>query len=255
MVTEFRLAGATTVEKANQVLWNFLPRFNERFGVPPDQPESAYQPVDSDLDVAGILCFKHRRKVAKDNTVKYNWHTLQLLPSIERPSYAGVQVEVQEQLDGQLVVRYKDRTIPTQEAPPRPGVLRALNGARGHNFNLDRFVNGGVHKHLREQLVELESVSAEGGQVMANGASRIGTNRIRTRSASPCRKPTARQRARWEAVQEAERQGLSIRAIARELGIHRETVRKYVDANNPPVYRPSVEAADGKAAEETHHLV
>lgn len=242
LVTELRLAGATTIEKANQVLWSFLPRFNERFGVPPDQPESAYQPVDSDLDVAGILCFKHRRKVAKDNTVKYNWHTLQLLPSIERPSYAGVQVEVQEQLDGQLVVRYKDRTIPTQEAPPRPGVLRALNGARGHNFNLDRFVNGGVHKHLREQLAALESVSVEGEQVVADGASRNGTNRIRTRSASPRRKPTARQRARWEAVQEAKRQGLSIRAIARELGIHRETVRKYVDTNNPPVYRRGVKA-------------
>ena len=31
---------------------------------------------------------KHTRKVARDNTVKYNWRTLQLLPSTERPSYA-----------------------------------------------------------------------------------------------------------------------------------------------------------------------
>ena len=28
-----------------------------------------------------ILCFKHRRRVARDNTVKYYRHTLQLLPS------------------------------------------------------------------------------------------------------------------------------------------------------------------------------
>ena len=235
------MAGATTIEEANRVLWSFLPCFNERFGVPPDHPERAYRSVESDLDLAGILCFKHRRKVAKDNTVKYNWHTLQLLPSMERPSYAGAQVEVQERLDGQFVVRYKGRTIPTQEAPPRPGVLRALNGARGHNLNPDRFVNGGVQKHLREQLAALESVSVE--QVMADGASRNGTNGIRTRSSSPRRKPTPRQRTRWEAVQEAKRQGLSLRAIARELGIHRETVRKYVDAKNPPVYRRRVKAS------------
>ena len=243
LVTELRLAGATTIEEANRVLWSFLPCFNERFGVPPDHPERAYRSVESDLDLAGILCFKHRRKVAKDNTVKYNWHTLQLLPSMERPSYAGAQVEVQERLDGQFVVRYKGRTIPTQEAPPRPGVLRALNGARGHNLNPDRLVNGGVHKHLREQLAALESVSVEGEQIMADGASRNGTNGIRTRSSSPRRKPTPRQRTRWEAVQEAKRQGLSLRAIARELGIHRETVRKYVDAKNPPVYRRRVKAS------------
>ena len=62
-----------------------------------------------------ILCFKHRRKVARDTTVKYNWRTLQLLPGKERPSYAGAQLEVHEGLDGQLLVQYRGRTIPTQE--------------------------------------------------------------------------------------------------------------------------------------------
>ena len=74
-----------------------------------------------------ILCFKRRGKVARDNTVKHNWRTLQLLPGKERPSYAGAQLEVHERLDGQLLVQYQGRTIPTQEAPPCPGVLRASN--------------------------------------------------------------------------------------------------------------------------------
>ena len=34
LVTEVRLAGATTIEEANVVLKEFLDRFNERFGVP-----------------------------------------------------------------------------------------------------------------------------------------------------------------------------------------------------------------------------
>ena len=88
-----------------------------------------------------ILCFKHRRKVARDNTVKYNWRTLQLLPGKERPSYAGAQLEVHEGLDGQLLVQYRGRTIPTHLAPPRsresPGVLRASNGPLRYGPGLD----------------------------------------------------------------------------------------------------------------------
>jgi transposase len=34
-----------------------------------------------------------------------------------------------------------------------------------------------------------------------------------------------------------DRQGYSVRAIARKLGIHRKTVRKYLEAGGPPVYR------------------
>ena len=103
LVTELRLAGARTISEANQVLWAFLTRFNKRFGVPPAQSTNAYRSPDPDLNLAGILCFKHSRKVARDNTVKYNWHTLQLLPSSERSTYVGAHVVVQERLDGKLV--------------------------------------------------------------------------------------------------------------------------------------------------------
>ena len=42
-----------------------------------------------------------------DNTVKFQLHTLQLLPEPERPSYAGTVVEVLEGLDGRLRVRHE----------------------------------------------------------------------------------------------------------------------------------------------------
>ena len=58
------------------------------------------------------------------------------------------------------------------------------------------------------------------------------------------RKPTFLQRERWKEVQEAKRKGLSIRAMARELGIHRHTVRRYIDADSPPPRRPPRPAAD-----------
>ena len=93
-MTELRLAGASTIDQANAVLRNFLPHYNLQFAVPAELAEPAYRPWNGNRPLDEILCFKHTRKVARDNTVQYQWRTLQLLPSAERPSYAGVQVEV-----------------------------------------------------------------------------------------------------------------------------------------------------------------
>ena len=101
LVTELRLADARTVDQATTVLQDFLPRYNARFAVQPEHPEPAYRPAAPDLCLPEILCFKDTRKVGRDNTVKYNWRVLQLLPDQERTSYAGLRVEVLERPDGE----------------------------------------------------------------------------------------------------------------------------------------------------------
>ena len=68
-------------------------------------------------------------------------------------------------------------------------------------------------------------------------ADRNGGVRVRKTVTPLSRKPTPLQTARWKAVRKAKRKGLSIRGIARELGIHRDTVRKYMNAESPPVSR------------------
>ena len=125
LVTELRLAGASSIGEANRVLEQFLPRFNQRFPVPPQHPEPAFRPLDPELYLDRVLCFKHRRKVAKDNTVRFQLHTLQLLPEPERPSYAGAAVEGPGRT-GRLAVgaARKGRIINAQEAPPSPVFLR-----------------------------------------------------------------------------------------------------------------------------------
>jgi transposase len=126
LVTELRLAGASTIDEANAVLEDFIPRFNKRFGVPATRLESAYRPVDPGVDIGGVFCFKEKRRVAKDNTVQYYEHTLQLFPDADRPSYARARVEVQQRLDGQLVVCYKGKVLTPGEAPPLAATLRTL---------------------------------------------------------------------------------------------------------------------------------
>ena len=51
------------------------------------------------------------------------------------------------------------------------------------------------------------------------------------------RRPTFLQQARWEAVQKAKLDGMSIRKMARELGLHRDTVGRYNDAESAPTRR------------------
>ena len=54
---------------------------------------------------------------------------------------------------------------------------------------------------------------------------------------------TPRQFARWKAIQQAQLQGLSMRATARLLGISRETVSSYVRANDVPGRRNGAAAS------------
>ncbi len=124
LVAELRLANACTLAEANEILESFLPRFNQRFGVPAAQPELSYRPVDSGLDIDAVLCNKEMRRVARDNTVQYRGKTLQLFPEGDRPSYAGARVEVQERLDGRLLVSCKGKILTPEEAPPLADKLR-----------------------------------------------------------------------------------------------------------------------------------
>ena len=113
LVTELRLADARTIDQATAVLQDFIPRCNARFDVQPEHPEPAYRLVSPELCLSEVLCFKHTRKVARDNTVQYHWRVLQLLPDAKRPSYAGLRVEVLERPDGQLIVQYQGHTVAT----------------------------------------------------------------------------------------------------------------------------------------------
>ena len=230
LVTELRLACASSIGEANGVLEQFLPRYNRRFRVPPQCSKSAYRPLDCDLYLDRVLCFKHRRKVAKDNTVKFQLHTLQLLPEPERPSYAGAVVEVLEGLDGRLRVRHEGRIINAQEAPPSPVFLR--NG-QGDSATPLLSPAGAYYSDQRwaATLKALDSRTAdEEHQVGLTG----GTPASSTPATISPRKPTFLQKERWKAIQKAMRKGMSLRAIERELGIHRATIKKYMDADGPP---------------------
>ena len=235
LVTELRLAGASGIGEANRVLERFLPRFNQRFGVPPQHPEPAFRPLDPELCLE-VLCFKHRRRVAGDNTVRFQLHTLQLLPGPERPSYAGAAVAVLAGLDGRLSLRHEGRILAAQEAPPSPVFLR-----NGHQRSATSPVApSGAHGLGERRTAALKPLDSGAGNEKDQGDSTGSAATAGKPKATSARKPTFLERERWKAIQKARRKGMSLRAIERELGIHRATVRKYLDAEGPPTRRPWV---------------
>ncbi len=131
LVSELRLAGVRTLEEANHLLLDFLPRFNEHFAVPPAVAGVAYRPLEFTRLPEEVFCFKYERTVGADNVVTLGEHRVQLLAGRDRISYAKARVEVQERMDGSLAVYYRGEKLASQPAPLEAPVLRARNGRLG----------------------------------------------------------------------------------------------------------------------------
>lgn len=130
LVVELRLAGACTLEQANEVVQAYLPRFNAQFAIEATEPVLAYRLLPQSVNPETVFCFKYVRTVALDNTVSLGEQCVQLLPGKERSSYARAQVEVHERFDGSVAVYSGTHCVATTPALPQTPVLRARSGRR-----------------------------------------------------------------------------------------------------------------------------
>ena len=111
LVSELRLAGATTLDDANALLGEFLPAFNKQFMRMPATEGSAYRPLPARLDLLTIFSFQYSRIVANDNTVSYDKTSVQIPASPERSSYAKARTLLCVGLDGSLSVVHNGRRV------------------------------------------------------------------------------------------------------------------------------------------------
>jgi transposase len=130
LVSQLRLAGASSLGEANRVLRDYLPQFNERFGVPAQVEGCAYRPVEEGFRAERAFCFKYERKVGKDNTVRFGEHRLQLMPGKGRGSFAGKAVEVHERMDGSIAVCRQGEVLGFKAAPREAPELRTRKRRR-----------------------------------------------------------------------------------------------------------------------------
>ena len=117
LVSVLRLAGATNEAEATACLADFCADFNDRFMVPAAEDGACYRTMEEGTNLDTLFCFKYQRTVGMDNTVRFGGNRLQLLPGPRRSSWARAVVEVQERLDGSLVVAYHGQSLATTPAP------------------------------------------------------------------------------------------------------------------------------------------
>ena len=127
LCSELRLEGATTIEEANLILARFLPDFNRRFAVEPQELGSAYRDLPANFKPQEYFCFKYDRTVAHDNVVRYEGQRLQVLASDYRISYCGCKVKVYLGLDNSLAVYYQGHRLKTCPAPIEATLMRKLD--------------------------------------------------------------------------------------------------------------------------------
>lgn len=131
LVSELRLAKACTAEQANAVLERFLPEYNRQFPKPARRSGSAYRKLDRRLDLDYIFSLRYERSVNQDHTIAaLPGLTVQLPPLAGQRGYAGKQVDVCQQPNGDLKIYLDRRLLHTQAAPADAGPPRAQNRRR-----------------------------------------------------------------------------------------------------------------------------
>jgi transposase len=104
LVSELRLAHASTLEPANTVLARFCADYNQRFARPPAQAACDFRSLPRRFDLARCLALHYQRVVAPDHTVTLGGYAIALPPLPGHRGYAGETVELSHQLEGTLRV-------------------------------------------------------------------------------------------------------------------------------------------------------
>lgn len=148
LVKGLRLAGARTLEEANEYLEAvFLPEWNRRFTKAPANPTDAHRPIGAQQDLASSLAVVEPRKVLNDYTVQWQGQKWQIPKAAARPGLRGSSIRIEERLDRTMVAQIKGAAVrlelcgeerqpdtePETKAPakrfvPRPGQSRWMDG-------------------------------------------------------------------------------------------------------------------------------
>jgi hypothetical protein len=125
LVKELRLAGITTLEAANRFLEDYLPRYNQRFAVPPAQTADLHRPVPAGRDLDRMLCLKTPRVLRRDWTVAHHGQLYQVQTNVR-----ATHVLVEERVDGTLRITHQGRRLDHEAIATRP--VRAADSPSVH---------------------------------------------------------------------------------------------------------------------------
>jgi hypothetical protein len=124
LVSELRLAKASTMEEANRVLQAYVPDHNRRFAIAPQESSPAWRAVRG-LDPERICSFRYEATVGNDNAVRLAGQVFDIAPGPGGRSYAKARVEIRQLLDGTWRLYVKDELVASRVAS-EPKELKPL---------------------------------------------------------------------------------------------------------------------------------
>lgn len=83
---EFKIRDINTMEAANAFLAEFIDKFNEKFGVKPEDPKSIFRDLDSNINLDHILCVKEERTIINESGFSYGGQYYQLTKNGQKAS-------------------------------------------------------------------------------------------------------------------------------------------------------------------------
>lgn len=112
LVKGLRVAGAKTLEQANQYLEeSYLVWWERELTVTPASPDDAHRPLEAGHNLASAWSHVETRQVRNDYTLRFD----RMLYRVKRESIVtglrGATVRVEKRLDGSVAVRYQDRYL------------------------------------------------------------------------------------------------------------------------------------------------
>ncbi len=124
LVSELRLARATSLAEANAVLARFCADYNQRFARLATDATRDFRSLPRRFDLARCLSLRYQRVVAADHVITLGAHSIALPPLPGHRGYAGQTVELSHQLNGTLHVYRGDllllaHSLPLQEYAER----------------------------------------------------------------------------------------------------------------------------------------
>jgi hypothetical protein len=153
LVKELRLAGASTIEAANQYLIDtFLPEWQQRFTVRAANATDAHRPLTELHNLPASLSSVETRTVDNDYTFPWGAQRYQIPKGSIPPGLRRQKVRVEERLDGTIAVRFNGvylPAIPCQQQPQAPEKQPAFATPR-RDYN-----RGGRSKWMRDYPLKL----------------------------------------------------------------------------------------------------
>ena len=122
LAKELRLANITTIEKANNFLQEYIPKFNTQFAVIPNRKKDLHKKLGKQVKerLPQIFSIQEARVVMNDYTIMFKTQYFQLEQAQPTTVYQKDKVIVEKHLDGEIKINSKDHYLDYFVLPEKP---------------------------------------------------------------------------------------------------------------------------------------